>query len=145
MIYFGGIYRYLEAQHVFTAIKTEIEANRLTISARLLFAQAWQSKYWQNKGYDGATVVTDEYHPRLANFIHDYMWRTGAGGKESDLIYKYLLVKTGTRKLKAHTRYLAIRSAWIFKYRLKHKKAGNVRGLSEEEQNMYLIAKAFLK
>jgi len=127
---FGGIYKYLNEDAVLNSFIAEIEENKLHFILPL-FREAWQSEFWKEKGYDGASVVQDEYHPRLANFIHDYLYRMGMGGIEADIIYRELLILTGTKKSKAYTRYYAIRTAWITYFKWKHLIDKNVNPISK--------------
>lgn len=119
MRYFGGIYRYFKEDAVLDSFIAEIEENKLHFLLPL-FREAWDSRFWEKYGYDAASVVQDEYHPRIANFLHDYMYRMGFGGYEADIIYRELLKLTGTKSLKYNTRFKVIRIAWNTYFKWKH-------------------------
>lgn len=138
----NSIYPFLDDEAIYKALRREIEYFKLSPFVKHVFLTSKWGK-WQYS-YDGATLVQDKYHPRIANWLHDYMWRTGAGGYKSDVIYKYLLIKTGTSSFIAQKRFVAIRSAWLFNYKWSHKRKGNVRPLTDDEENLYLIAKSYL-
>ena len=78
-----------------------------------------------------SSIVTDVSHPAVWNFIHDWMYRTGMGGLESDVIYREIMILGGISKFKAYRRYYVIRVAWLLYFKRKHKKSGNVRDLSD--------------
>lgn len=67
--------------------------------------------------YDGCSMVQDETHPSLACFLHDWMWKSGRGGKEADFIFYQTMRLAGIGKRKARTRWLLIRIGWIFYYK----------------------------
>lgn len=115
---FKNVYKYLEEEDIKSALLREIKDNGLSFCLPL-FNEAWESKFWREKGYDGATATEDEYHPRLANFIHDYAYRCGMANKEADVIYRELLKLTGTSVFKADRRYYLIRTLGAY-YRIKH-------------------------
>jgi hypothetical protein len=97
-------------------------------------------KFWI---YDGATLVKDKYVPNLFSWLHDYMWRTGAGGKESDVIMRYLIEKGYGDKGEARLFYIGVRIAWFGFYKWKHKLKGNKRELTEVERECYKKARLF--
>lgn len=137
MAKFGKVYKYLSAKAVKEALIVEIKESLLSKNVIATFKEAWDSKFWEDKGYDAASLVSDEYHPRLANFFHDYMWRSGTGGQKADTIYRELLIATGTNKTKAWARYLGIRVVWLGWYKWKHRKKGNVVPLSSAFEKLY--------
>jgi len=70
--------------------------------------------------YDGCSVVQDHYHPSISCFVHDFFWRTGHGGSDSDKLFYKLMLKEGVNKPKAIKRYLGVRLAWFFYYKWKY-------------------------
>lgn len=134
---FGGIYKYLSAESIKKALLRELIDNNLDAVFFELLDEIFKSKFWKIYGYDGASIIEDEYHPRFAYFVHDYMWRTGAGGIESDKIMKGLLILTGDSKVSANKKYLGVRIGWLLKYKRKHKRNNNIRELSNNESLVY--------
>jgi hypothetical protein len=140
-MYFGGIYKNLKEEYIFEALRKEVADNELPFVVLEVLQEAIESEFWIELGYDGATFIQDKYHPRLANFLHDYFWRTGAGGKESDVIFRELLILTGDSKFSAKVKYNSVRTAWFLKFKRKHKRNNNVRNLTDNEKNLYLLLK----
>jgi len=134
---FGGIYKYLSAEAIKKALIRELVDNKVDRVFFDLLHEIFRSKFWLIYGYDGASVIEDEYHPRFAYFVHDFFWRTGAGGVESDRIMKALLIMTGDSKLSAQKKYIGVRAGWLLMYKYKHKRKGNVRKLNDIELNVY--------
>lgn len=98
--------------------------------------------------YNGITGRPDPYTPILFAWIHDFLWITGAGGFESDVIMAYLILQTGFSNFYAYTSYKAVRIAWktpLIGYKAKHKRKGNVRPLSQLEEECFNLAYESLK
>jgi len=93
--------------------------------------------------YNGATGVKDKYYPNLFSWVHDYLWITGAGGKESDLIMRYLVDSKYGDSGEARLFYIGVRLAWFGFYKWKHKFKGNKRELTEVERECYNKARLF--
>ena len=72
--------------------------------------------------YDGCTLVQDKFHPFLPCFIHDYRWRTGQGGLDSDLEFKINLQKSGMSKFESWKWFFGVRLGWLFYYKWKYAK-----------------------
>lgn len=86
-----------------------------------LIDEAFENKKWDPvNDYDGCTLVQDCYHPSLACFIHDYLWKCGFGGLLSDKIYKYIMNLEGMHKYRITRRWLAVRFVWLILYKWKH-------------------------
>lgn len=88
----------------------------------IIAEEAIYSTEWQPLTYDGCTVVQDTYHPCLPCFIHDYLWRTGRGGKVSDQIFYDLMILDGTNKVKAWCMWFGVRMTWTFIFQWKYGK-----------------------
>jgi hypothetical protein len=82
--------------------------------------------------YDGCTLVQDIYHPCLSCFIHDYLWNTGQGGKDSDKVFLYLMLTEGLKPAKAKRRYMAVRLYWLFWAKWKNIGLRNVNPYNKE-------------
>lgn len=132
------LYPFLEEYEVYCSFLREIEYFNLK-EVIPLFKQAWNSQFWVEHGYDGASVVQDQYHPRLANFIHDYLYRMGMGGIEADTIYKNLLRRTGSSEFLYESRYIVIRIAWCTYFKWKHLLNGNVTELNPVVKSLYYL------
>lgn len=107
--------------------------------------EAWNSRFWVEKGYDGATVIKNKKHPSIANFFHDYFYREGfassyKGGKMTDVIYKEMLKLTGYKNIKAGLRYGLIRLFGTF-LRVGHRWKGNDNKPSSDMIDLYKILK----
>lgn len=97
-------------------------------------------------GYNGANIINDKYYPNLMSWLHDFMWSSGAGGKESDVIFRYVAEKTWCTKRQAKLYYNFVRIGWstpFIGYKAKHKKKGNVRNLTPIELKCYEIARNY--
>lgn len=102
-----------------------------------VFWELWDSKFWREKGYDGKSFRQDKCHPSIEIFFHDGMWRTGAGGYESDLIlYKVSNLLWG-RSLSNDFDFFMVRIGWAVYYKRKHKKANNIRPLTINERELF--------
>ncbi|PCI96657.1 MAG: hypothetical protein COB15_09725 [Flavobacteriales bacterium] len=92
-----------------------------------LLDEALTSDLWDPvKDFDGCSVVQDQFHPCLACFIHDYLWKCGMGGLGSDKIFYFLMLLDGTKKFKAQRRWLAVRIGWLGYYKWGHFRKRNV-------------------
>jgi hypothetical protein len=97
----------------------------------VLIEEAMTSNLWNpTMDYDGCSFVQDVYHPCVSCFIHDYLWRTGQGGKKSDEIFYYLMLEEGIYKNRAKRRWLAVRIGWVFYYKWIHIKKRNLNAYS---------------
>ena len=107
--------------------------------------EAWNSRFWVDKGYDGATIIKNKKHPSIANFFHDYFYRSGFAssyktGRMVDIIYKRMLRLTGYKRGRSHRRYGIIRIFGSF-LRIGHKWRGNVQEPSTDMMDLYIRLK----
>ena len=107
--------------------------------------EAWNSRFWIDEGYDGATIIHNKKHPSIANFFHDYFYRKGfagnyMGGKMTDVIYKEMLKLTGYKKRSSFLRYSAIRLFGSF-LRVGHRLRGNNKKFSSDAMDLYIRLK----
>lgn len=76
---------------------------------------------------DGCTAVpnywVNKYSPSCT--VHDGHWRTGRGGKVSDVIFRYLCQLYGFPKYQSKKRFIGVRLAWFGFYKWKHLLNGN--------------------
>jgi hypothetical protein len=133
-------YKYIKEDVILKSFLTEIEDYSLPQEVTDVFKLAWNSRFWEDKGYDGATLVKDVREPRLDNFIHDYLYRSGYYGNEADVIYREMLIMTGYSKFKAYRRYYVIRSASPY-FWFKHTKNNNVKRLPPEVDELFYVLK----
>ena len=94
-----------------------------------VLVEAWNSRFWTSKGYDGATAIKNKVHPSISNFFHDYFYRCGfassyKGGIMVDRIYKEMLKMTGYKKSTSNIRYGLIRLLGSY-FRVSHRIKGN--------------------
>lgn len=139
--YFGYIYPLFTEQEILVSFLREITYYKLPDHVFKLFVEAWNSRFWVKKGYDGATRIKNKKHTAVCNFIHDYQYRDGMGGIEADVIYKYLLSLTGYTTFTQNTRFVVIRTAWLTYYKYKHLFANNVNPLTDNIKTTYAVAK----
>ena len=104
-MYFGNIYPYFTEEEIRTALLRQIEKFKIGY-VMPVFEEAWQSKFWRDKGYDGATFIEDKTHPSLDAFLHDWGYRVYGGNKYDDYIF-YKLQRI--LKDKAKRNYLGVR------------------------------------
>lgn len=113
-------------------LKSIVRAFDLPMVLNALIEEAVKSDKWDcTLDYDGCSFVQDITHPSLSCFIHDYLWRTGQGGKESDELFYYLMLAEQTDIRRAKRRRFFVRVGWIFYYRWAHLKKRNVDPYSE--------------
>ena len=103
----------------------------------LSFSEQWD---WE---YNGVTLMPDEQYPVLYAWLHDFMWITGSGGKESDWILRFVRDKQGYKKEVSMKYFKGIRVAWKTYYKWKHKFNGNVRNLTQVELRCFKYAKNY--
>jgi len=84
-----------------------------------LLAEANDSNEWDIMSYDGCTSVTDPVIPFPPCFIHDYIWRTGRASKDSERLFKKLLIMFGISPFKAWKWSTGTRLAWLFWFQFK--------------------------
>jgi len=103
--------------------------------------ESWNSRFWVSEGFDGATIIKNKKHPSIANFFHDYFYRSGYAtgykkGKMADRIYKYMLKLTGYKALRSNVRYGLIRVLGSV-LRIGHKIKGNSKKPSKAMIDLY--------
>ena len=121
------LYPELQEEVILDALISEYVRYSLPIEVLEMLVESWNSRFWVTKGYDGATLIKNKKHPAICNFFHDYMWRCGMGGIQSDIIYKRLLVMTGYSKRTASFRYRFIRIGWLTIFKRRHIMNNNVK------------------
>jgi hypothetical protein len=105
----------------------------LGIPIKILIEEALIDNRWDPLvHYDGCSLVQDIYHPCLSCFIHDYLWRTGQGGKDADRLFLWLMIKEGMPVDKAKRRYIAVRLYWLFWAKWKNIGLRNINPYTEE-------------
>lgn len=106
----------------------------------LTMSEEWD---WE---YNGISFWVDKEVIVLFAWIHDFMWITGAGGIESDVIMRYIGEKTGYTKRSMKYAYKMVRIGWempLIGYKAKHKRKGNIRSLLPCEIECYKVAKNY--
>lgn len=104
-MYFGNIYPFLTEDEIKNALLRQVNTYNLLFLLPV-FEEAWESKFWRDKGYDGATFITDKAHPSIDVFLHDWGYRVYGGNYMDDFIfYKLQLIL----KDKAKRNYLGVR------------------------------------
>ena len=104
-MYFGNIYPYFTEEEVKNALLRQINSYNLGFLMPV-FNEAWDSKFWREKGYDGATFIQDKTHPSVDAFLHDWGYRVYGGNKYDDYVF-YKLQKI--LKDKAKRNYIGVR------------------------------------
>jgi hypothetical protein len=130
------LYPHLLEGSILQSFLEEAMYHNLPIKVVEVLKVAWNSRFWDEGGYDGATFIKNTKHPALANFIHDYHYRTGNANKKADIIYRELLLLTGYSKSTAKFRYRSIRIFGSY-FRLKHRLKGNVKFMSYKSLELY--------
>tara|TARA_R100001015_G_C4613982_1_gene169753 strand:+ start:954 stop:1370 length:417 start_codon:yes stop_codon:yes gene_type:complete len=115
-MYFGNIYPYFTEEEIKTALLRQINTYNLGFLMPV-FNEAWDSKFWRERGYDGATFIQDKTHPSIDVFLHDWGYRVYGGNKIDDYVF-YKLQKI--LKDKAGRNYIGVRLGG-FVLRLKNK------------------------
>jgi len=72
--------------------------------------------------FDGCTAVQDFNHPDLSCYIHDWLWRTGKGGKFSNKLFYKIMHWEGVSTYKARCRYIGVSLAWELWFKFKRRK-----------------------
>ncbi len=126
-MYFGNIYPYFTEEEIRTALIRQIKQYNLNY-VMPAFEEAWQSKFWREKGYDGATFIQDKTHPSVDAFLHDWGYRIYGGNKYDDYVF-YKLQKI--LKDKAKRNYIGVRLGGFF-LRMKNKYIQKKPGTSTE-------------
>ena len=124
-------YPFIAEEWILESFLREIEFYSLPKEVLDLLVIAWNSRFWETRGFDGATAVKDTTEPRLDNFIHDFLFRMGYVNNISNLIYKKLNELTGYSKTKALKRYITISIVTPY-YILKHRAKGNLKKNTKE-------------
>ena len=109
-MYFGNIYPYFTEEEIKTALLRQINAYNLGYLLPV-FNEAWDSKFWRDGGYDGATFIQDKTHLSIDAFLHDWGYRVYGGNKIDDYVF-YKLQRI--LKDKAKRNYLGVRLAGHF-------------------------------
>jgi len=116
-----------------THIKMLANKFDLRLPIKKLIEKALLDEGWEPiKDYDGCTLVQDLYHPCLSCFVHDYLWKSGQGGKDADSLFFWLMTKEGLSKNKAKRRYLGVRLYWLFWSKWIHLSKRNVNPYCKE-------------
>ena len=91
--------------------------------------------------YNGCSIVQDPTHPTVACFIHDYLYKTGQGGKDADKIWKWLFKIESGSKFKSKIFYRFIRIGWLAYYKWVHLANRNVNKYDKEFKKLIKIIK----
>ena len=134
---FGGIYKYVDQDHIKHALLKQIAANDIRFVLPL-FTEAWKSEFWREFGYDGATFITDTTHPSIDVFFHDYLYRVFGGDYQADYIF-YKLQKILNDK-KATRNFIGVRVFGSY-FRIKNRIKGKHKSKSEEAEKLFLYLK----
>lgn len=118
-------YPFIDEEDILESFFREIEFYGLPIECFIVLKNIWNSRFWENKGYDSSTGVKDSYEPRLAPFLHDGMYILGYANYKSDRIFREMLKLTGSNKWRYNRDYLGVRLFGSF-FRLKHLLNGNI-------------------
>ena len=130
------LYPHIKEQVILDALLGECKEYHLPSTVYVVLLEAWNSRFWVDKGYDGATIIKNKKHPSVANFLHDYHYRCGYASKKTDIIYRELLKLTGYSNAVAVKRYSLIRGFGTY-FRVRHKIRGNVNTASNETLELY--------
>tara|TARA_R110000744_G_scaffold288214_1_gene399244 strand:+ start:462 stop:917 length:456 start_codon:yes stop_codon:yes gene_type:complete len=130
------LYPCIKEEVILDALLKECIDYKLSKEVQLVLIESWNSRFWVDKGYDGATIIKNKKHPSIANFFHDYHYRCGQGDKKADIIYRELLKLTGYSKSTANKRYKLIRVFGSY-FRVRHKLKGNVNKPSFDTLELY--------
>jgi len=93
---------------------------------QLYFTACYDDSWNPKLDFDGCTTIQDLKQPCGPCFVHDWMWKTGQGGKVSDKLFYHILIATGCAKWKAKLMYCLVRIGWAIKYKRFHLKNRNV-------------------
>jgi len=126
-MYFGNIYPYFTEEEVKNALLRQINSYNLGFLMPV-FNEAWDSKFWRERGYDGATFIQDKTHPSVDAFLHDWGYRVYGGNKYDDYVF-YKLQKI--LKDKAKRNYIGVRLGG-FVLRIKNKYIQKKSGTSTD-------------
>ena len=121
---------------ILESLLEEIAHYKLPVEVYEVLRMAWNSRFWENKGFDGATAVKDKREPRLDAFLHDYMYRCGYYGYKSDVIYRELMILTGYKKFKSYRRFGVIRITAPY-FLLRHSLKDNIQKIPYEIDELY--------
>tara|TARA_R110002126_G_scaffold172185_4_gene320983 strand:+ start:55 stop:513 length:459 start_codon:yes stop_codon:yes gene_type:complete len=135
------LYPFIEERVILDSMLAEIKHYKLPKEVYNMLMEAWNSRFWVTLGYDGATVIHNKKHTSTANFLHDYLYRSGYAtrykdGKKVDFIYKEMLKLTGYSNYIAVKRHSLIRVFGSI-FRIRHRIRGNKRMPSKEMIRLY--------
>lgn len=119
-------------------------ANKLNLGApikSLIKASLLDERWDPLLHYDGCTLVQDMYHPCLSCYLHDYLWFTGQGGKDTDAVFKYVMLAEGMPKAKVKRRWLAVRIYWLAFAKWAHLGKRNVNPYTPEFEDALIYIK----
>ena len=120
-------YPFIKEGIILESLLNEIDYNNLGYEVKVVLRDAWNSRFWTTSGYDSSTFVKDQYEPRLAPFLHDYLLREGYGGYKADFIFKEIMKLTGSSKYRYMRDYIGVRIGWFGFLKWNHKIKGNVK------------------
>jgi hypothetical protein len=107
---FGGWFDFFTEQEIFTVHLRQLKGFKFRVEIYNVLLKVWESGYWRKKGFDGKSIVKDTYAARLGSFLHDGPSRLGYGGKEGDLLFLYIELKTSRNKWQKIRAYIE----WFF-------------------------------
>lgn len=134
-------YKYLKEKAMKEAMMEEIEDFDLPVMFYFVFHKAWNTRFWETKGYDGRTAIKSRREPSSSPFVHDEMWRNGKGGWKSNVIYMYTEYKMSDtifqRWISPVLQFIGITIGWYCLFKWVHLFNGNVNKLNQEEELLY--------
>lgn len=139
--------KHFAPDEILRALKRQLVEFEAPSEAFRKLEEIWDSRFWTNKGYNGANIIRDKFLPWCFPFFHDYYWRTGKGGRKSDIISIYFARKTGVSKFWCKTYLKGLGIGWSFPligYKSKHKRKGNIKPFNELDEALFIIAEKYL-
>lgn len=115
------------------ALYDQIKLYNFNEDVKALVNKAIYDKSWiPALQYDGCSFIQDTHHPCLWCYVHDYLWKTGQGGIESDKIMKFMALTMKRPKKVVYLFYWGVRIGWLFYFKYKHLLNKNVNPLCKE-------------
>lgn len=109
---FGDWFGFFTEEEVFKNHLRQLKHYKFRVEIYSVLIKIWETGYFRERGFDGKSIVKDTRADRIGSFFHDGPSRLGYGGKEGDLLFLYVELRTSEtkwQKVRAYIEYGFVR------------------------------------
>ena len=99
-----------------------------------MILESFDARDWDIMKMDGCTGVFDYWPNKMSPACtpHDFQFTSGRGGHVSNVLFYEVCKMYTLPAAKSYRRYIGTRIGWALWFKWKHKRAGNVKPITEK-------------